>query len=229
MVDIFMCHTLEDFCGILMTNRTNLIALMGPTDSPPVPYLLSQLFALSQDEALSITHMGSLDIRRWHQFYLDRRDAMPPICRRRTIVAMLLVHFFLRHAYDQRASSRIPEIVMTLEQSESSLAGMILAETINGLSRHTYEHIPEVSMTGSPLILFFLHLDKLRLIHPPPFVRPLTTAIQAERLYAARYAIPAVIKDDHDILHVIPWYLQPTHVHEVGGQLVVYLFGIERI
>ena len=96
---------------------------------------------------------------------------------------------------------------MILEQSNSGLAGMVLAETIVCLSRHVYEHILEVSLIGSPLTLFLWLTDKLRLFSPPPPIRPLTAVIQFERLYVTRYAIPSVIEDDHDILHFIPRFI----------------------
>ena len=152
---------------------------------------------------------------------------MSPLHRHRTIAAMLLNHFFLCPHFGHGASLRIPEIVILLKRHDTSIARMMLVETINGLNRNAYRGITQVSCTGSPLILFLWLVDKLMMI--PPSVIPVTDAVQLERLRHVRYGTPFDIQDGQAIRHVLPWFIQPLHVHEMGGQPVVYLFGIDRI
>ena len=106
---------------------------------------------------------------------------------------------------------------------------MILAETIGGLSKSAYQRIPFISLAGSPFLLFLWTVDKLMLIPPPPQDVVFTAAIQFGRLRQVRHGFPDRIEDDHEIRHVLPWFLQDEHVHEMGGQPVVYLFGLDRI
>ena len=61
--DVFMCPTLEDFSGLLMSTGQTHAAMRAPSDSPSPFHYLTHYFDLNPESAASIIVHGFLDVQ----------------------------------------------------------------------------------------------------------------------------------------------------------------------
>ena len=92
--DIWMCPTLEDFGGILMSPYPRLMVLPAPTHPETSRSLLQSHFALGEEDSSRIVQDHSLDLQVWHQIFVRDRDGMSIQSIRLTALSMLLAQFF---------------------------------------------------------------------------------------------------------------------------------------